>query len=52
VPPEYRRAIADGSHQAKIDALEIPADDRFVLVLEHAPEYMIRTITPPPDATR
>jgi phenylpyruvate tautomerase PptA (4-oxalocrotonate tautomerase family) len=40
--PEYRRAIADGIHQAMIDALGIPADDRFVLVLEHAPENMIQ----------
>lgn len=40
-PLEYRRAIADGIHQAMIDALGIPADDRFQIVLEHAPENMI-----------
>ena len=43
--PEYRRAIADGIHQAMIDALEIPLDDRFQLVLEHAPENMIQDPT-------
>jgi phenylpyruvate tautomerase PptA (4-oxalocrotonate tautomerase family) len=41
-PPEYRRAIADAIHRAMIDALGIPADDRFLLVLEHAPENMIQ----------
>src|SRR6185295_366679 len=39
--PAYRRAIADSVHHAMIHALGIPADDRFVLVLEHAPENMI-----------
>jgi 4-oxalocrotonate tautomerase len=42
--PEYRRAIADSIHQAMIDALGIPADDRFLLVLEHAPENMIQDL--------
>jgi len=38
---EYRRAIADSVHAAMMDALGLPADDRFQLVLEHAPENMI-----------
>jgi 4-oxalocrotonate tautomerase len=38
----HRRAIADGIHQAMIDAMEIPADDRFQLVHEHAPENIIQ----------
>ena len=33
--PEYRNAIATGVHQALVDALEIPADDRFQVVQEH-----------------
>jgi phenylpyruvate tautomerase PptA (4-oxalocrotonate tautomerase family) len=40
-PPEYRRAIADSIHHAMMQTLGIPADDRFQLVLEHAPENMI-----------
>jgi 4-oxalocrotonate tautomerase len=40
-PPEYRRAIADSVHHAMMQTLGIPADDRFQLVLEHAPENMI-----------
>jgi phenylpyruvate tautomerase PptA (4-oxalocrotonate tautomerase family) len=36
--PQYRQAIADGVHQALIDALAIPPDDRFQVVSEHSPE--------------
>jgi len=39
--PEYRRAIADGVHQALVDSLAIPPDDRFQVVSEHAPENLI-----------
>lgn len=38
---EHRQAIADGIHQAMVEALEIPQDDRFELVYEHAPENML-----------
>lgn len=38
---EYRRAIADSVHQAMMDALGIPRDDRFQLVAEYAPENFI-----------
>jgi len=40
-PPEYRKAIADGIHQAMIDALAIPAGDRFQVITEHQPEELI-----------
>src|SRR3989449_593897 len=33
--PEYRRAIADGVHQAMIDAIAIPQKDRFQVVSEY-----------------
>ncbi len=36
--PQYRQAIADGVHQAMIDALAIPPDDRFQVVSEHLPD--------------
>jgi len=39
--PEYRKAIADGIHQAMIDAMAIPADDRFQVITEYAPENLI-----------
>jgi 4-oxalocrotonate tautomerase len=38
---EYRRAIADGVHQAMIDALAIPPDDRFQVLSECPPANLI-----------
>lgn len=35
---QYRKAIADSVHQAMIDALAIPPDDRFQVIAEHPPE--------------
>jgi len=34
--PEYRRALADGVHRAMVEALAVPADDRFQVVTEHS----------------
>ena len=39
--PEYRKALVDGVHQAMIEALAIPPDDRFQVVTEHPPEQLI-----------
>lgn len=33
--PEYRRAIADGVHRAMLEALAVPAADRFQVITEH-----------------
>jgi phenylpyruvate tautomerase PptA (4-oxalocrotonate tautomerase family) len=33
--PEYRKAIADGVHQAMIDAIAIPPEDRFQVISEY-----------------
>lgn len=38
---EYRRAIADGVHQALIDAIAIPAADRFQVISEYKPDDLI-----------
>jgi phenylpyruvate tautomerase PptA (4-oxalocrotonate tautomerase family) len=38
---EYRQAIADGVHQAMIEALAIPPDDRFQILTEHAPGSLV-----------
>ncbi|MEJ0070531.1 MAG: tautomerase family protein [Pseudomonadota bacterium] len=40
-PPERRRAIADAVHQALIETVDAPADDRFQIVTEHAAEDLI-----------
>ena len=39
--PQYRKAIADGVHQAMIDALAIPPDDRFQVISEHSPGALL-----------
>jgi len=39
--PEYRKAIADGVHQAMVEAIAIPAADRFQVISEHAPGDLI-----------
>ena len=39
--PEYRKAIADGVHQAMIDAIAIPPADRFQVISEHQPGNLI-----------
>ena len=39
--PEYRRGIADGVHQAMVEAIAIPADDRFQVISEYSAENLI-----------
>jgi 4-oxalocrotonate tautomerase len=39
--PEYRRAIADGVHRALVEAMQVPADDRFQIVTEHPASGLI-----------
>jgi 4-oxalocrotonate tautomerase len=38
---QYRRALADGVHQAMVEAIEIPAQDRFQIITEHKPNDLI-----------
>jgi hypothetical protein len=33
--PEYIRAVADGVHQALVEAFNVPADDRFQLIHQY-----------------
>jgi len=33
---EYRKALADGVHRALVEALDVPAQDRFQVITEHA----------------
>jgi 4-oxalocrotonate tautomerase len=37
----HRKAIADGVHQAMIDSIAIPPDDRFQVISEHPPENLL-----------
>jgi 4-oxalocrotonate tautomerase len=34
-PEEYRKALGDGVHRAMVEALGVPADDRFQVITEH-----------------
>jgi 4-oxalocrotonate tautomerase len=38
---EYRRAIADGVHQAMIEAIDAPAQDRFQVINEYSSDDLI-----------
>ncbi len=38
---EYRKAMGDGVHRAMIEALAIPADDRFQVITQHPPDGLI-----------
>jgi 4-oxalocrotonate tautomerase len=38
---QYRRALADGVHQAMIEAIDAPAQDRFQIITEHSPNDLI-----------
>ena len=40
-PPEHRRAIADGVHQALVEAAGVPVDDRFQILQEVPAEALI-----------
>lgn len=37
-PPQYRRAIADGIYRAMRETFNVPEEDRFMTISEHAAE--------------
>ena len=39
--PEYRKAIAEGVHQAMVEAMAVPAKDRFQVITEYKPGDLI-----------
>lgn len=38
---EYRRALGNVVHQAMVATINVPADDRFQIVTEHAPNDFV-----------
>jgi 4-oxalocrotonate tautomerase len=40
-PPEYGRAVGDVVYDAMIATLNVPKDDRFQVISEHAPESLL-----------
>jgi 4-oxalocrotonate tautomerase len=39
--PEYRVALGDGVHRAMVEALTVPADDRFQVISEYGAENLV-----------
>lgn len=39
--PEYRKMIGEAVHQAMVESLAVPPDDRFQVITEHPPEGMV-----------
>ena len=39
--PEYRRSIGDVVYEAMIQTINVPANDRFLIITEHPPEELI-----------
>jgi 4-oxalocrotonate tautomerase len=35
--PEYRKALSEGVHRAMVEAMQVPAEDRFQVITEHPP---------------
>ena len=40
-PASYRRQVGDAVHRALVDAVGVPALDRFQLITEHEPENFV-----------
>jgi phenylpyruvate tautomerase PptA (4-oxalocrotonate tautomerase family) len=40
-PPAYRQAIAKGIHQALVETMAVPEDDRFQVIAEHPADGMV-----------
>lgn len=40
-PAARRRALADAVHRALVETMNVPADDRFQIITEHAAEDLI-----------
>jgi 4-oxalocrotonate tautomerase len=38
---EYRRALADGIHQAMVETIDAPAQDRFQIITQHSAHDLI-----------
>jgi len=40
-PSSYRAAIGQSIHQAMVETINVPADDRFQIFSEHSPEELV-----------
>jgi 4-oxalocrotonate tautomerase len=39
--PEYCKSISEGVHQAMIESIAVPPDDKFQVITEHPPDGMV-----------
>ena len=39
-PVEYRKALGEIVYQAMIDVINVPKDDKFQVITDHAPEEL------------
>lgn len=44
LPPDRRRALGDAVHRAMVETLNVPADDRFQIIVGHADDVL--SVTP------
>jgi phenylpyruvate tautomerase PptA (4-oxalocrotonate tautomerase family) len=40
-PPDYLSAVSDSLHKALVEAFDVPPDDRFQLIHQHAPGELV-----------
>jgi phenylpyruvate tautomerase PptA (4-oxalocrotonate tautomerase family) len=40
-PPAYLKAVSDSVHQALVEAFEVPPDDRFQVIHQHASHELV-----------
>lgn len=40
-PPAFLKAFSDGLHEALAETFEVPAEDRFQVIHQHAPEELV-----------
>ena len=40
-PQSYMKALSDGVHRALVEAFDVPPDDRFQVIHQHAPEELV-----------
>ena len=47
---EYRRKVGDAAHEALVEAIGVPAKDRFQIITRHDPEDFIASYAPEPSS--
>jgi len=40
-PPQFLKALSDGLHRALVETFDVPPDDRFQIIHQHAPGELV-----------